>query len=57
MKEPTSRRLRQSGIYRNPALTYGQKLYLLDKCRVSGKEIPKDLIHVLFFAIFKNLDL
>ena len=34
VKEPPSRRLRQSGIYRNPALTQGQKLYLLEKCHV-----------------------
>lgn len=33
--EPASRRLRQSGIYRNPALTNGQKLYLLAKCHVT----------------------
>ena len=34
LPEPASRRLRRSGIYRNPALTEGQKLYLLQKCHV-----------------------
>ena len=34
IKEPPSRRLRQSGIYRNSSLTPGQKLYLLEKCHV-----------------------
>lgn len=35
IKEPSNRLLRQSGIYRNPALTRGQKLYLLEKCHVN----------------------
>lgn len=35
LPEPASRRLRHSGIYRNPALTQGQKLYLLQKCHVN----------------------
>jgi hypothetical protein len=35
IKEPSSQIFRQSGIYRNPALTPGQKLYLLDKCHVN----------------------
>ncbi|CAF1444146.1 unnamed protein product [Rotaria sordida] len=34
IKEPSNRRWRQSGIYRNPALTHGQKLYLLEKCHI-----------------------
>jgi len=35
IKEPSNRLLRQSGIYRNPSLTRGQKLYLLEKCHVN----------------------
>ncbi|CAF4521321.1 unnamed protein product [Rotaria sp. Silwood1] len=34
IKEPSNKRWRQSGIYRNPALTHGQKLYLLEKCHI-----------------------
>ncbi|CAF4037248.1 unnamed protein product [Rotaria sp. Silwood2] len=41
IKEPSSRRLRQSGIYRNPALTHGQKLYLLEKCHIYDMEDTK----------------
>ncbi|CAM4858928.1 unnamed protein product [Rotaria socialis] len=37
-KEPSNRRLRQSGIYRNPSLTHGQKLYLLEKCHIYDVE-------------------
>jgi hypothetical protein len=37
IKEPSNRLLRQSGIYRNPALTRGQKLYLLEKCHVNKR--------------------
>jgi hypothetical protein len=35
IREPSNRLLRQSGIYRNPTLTRGQKLYLLEKCHVN----------------------
>ncbi len=35
LKEPPSKILRQSGIYRNSSLTRGQKLYLLEKCHVN----------------------
>lgn len=35
VRDPPNRLLRQSGIYRNPALTRGQKLYLLEKCHVN----------------------
>ncbi|CAF1085588.1 unnamed protein product [Rotaria magnacalcarata] len=40
-KEPSNRRLRQSGIYRNPSLTHGQKLYLLEKCHIYDVEDSK----------------
>ena len=36
LREPSSRSLRESGIYRNPALTLGQRLHLLEKCHVKS---------------------
>ena len=51
MKEPSNRLLRQSGIYRNPTLTRGQKLYLLEKCHVNRK------LQNIFTLISKSLDL
>ncbi|UJR25309.1 hypothetical protein I4U23_006660 [Adineta vaga] len=41
LNEPASSILRQSGIYRHPDLTIGQKLCLLEKCRVYDNEDMK----------------
>ncbi|CAF0808052.1 unnamed protein product [Adineta steineri] len=41
VKEPASKILRQSGIYRGPGLTTGQRLYLLDKCHIYDNEETK----------------
>lgn len=43
MPEPASRLLRRSGIYRNPALSQGQKLYLLQKCHVTSYRVIRHL--------------
>ena len=47
MPEPANRRLRHSGIYRNPALTQGQKLYLLQKCHVKIHRKTSHLFHCI----------
>ncbi|CAF0931682.1 unnamed protein product [Adineta ricciae] len=42
LNEPASSILRNSGIYRHPDLTTGQKLCLLEKCRVYDNEDMKN---------------
>lgn len=51
IKDPPNRRLKHSGIYQNPSLTRGQKLYLLEKCHVN--KIIRHLISINFMKIFR----
>ena len=60
VRDTPNRLLRHSGIYRNPALTRGQKLYLLEKCHVSQFEretqktrLPFSHFHSFRFTMLK----
>ena len=49
LREPASRSLRESGIYRNPALTLGQRLHLLEKCHVKSDGTNAGLLFLVGF--------